>query len=231
MSSSAIIGLLFVYFLAQGHGKIFQSTFCTHLHLLRFSACSVLADLYNSAGVYITTACEMQNERNQSEARRQCSDNQMIMYQISSEERKIALFNFAYLRYARGGTATMWVHGRFHCTGIYNGPRGFEEISEYCSRRMYSYCETNREDPNFLFSHGRQNVIVGAREFCMISWKPIKCFISSLWFWKSFVKCSTPSRVEVNFWLDYRKWLTSGELKRQARWVNHFIALRLSLRL
>jgi hypothetical protein len=87
------------------------------------------------------SVCEMQVQRNYTDAANYCDGRGMELFKVSSGELRTALFNYSYPRYQRGAGSVIWVKGSFDCSAIFNGFGPFREVDYSCEKKNFFFCE------------------------------------------------------------------------------------------
>jgi hypothetical protein len=106
-------------------------------------------DLYDANGNYLQSACMIPQELTYSRSEMFCQANGMVLFEISSEESKIALLSYATEVFDGVEGSTLYVKGRFsgECWYFDNAGGSFEAHYGYCYENFHSFCEFNNSAP------------------------------------------------------------------------------------
>lgn len=104
-------------------------------------ACTSITNLRNPSGVYLKTACLVPTGRTYDSTRLYCTDNQMELFTIDSNEVQKAIIALANSQY---GSGWLWFEGK-NATGCSALRRTGSSTSFYptvvsCNNLFYSYC-------------------------------------------------------------------------------------------
>lgn len=128
--------------------KTFLKTQC-HLSIsfyfqdLNIGICDEHKDLYDTNGKYLQSACLIIEQLLYSEAEAHCQANGMELFDVTSEEVRNALFNYAYVKFSRGAHSVLHVKDTSvgSCSFMSNASGPFIITSKQCTKKVYSYCQ------------------------------------------------------------------------------------------
>lgn len=110
------------------------------------SICYLTADLLDSAGNYLQSACLIKIELNYSDAIANCVSHGMELFKInSSEEVRTSFLAYANSEFpAQTGSAIFIDNDDDKCSAIGNWQHPFAVDERNCSRTFWSYCEYHK---------------------------------------------------------------------------------------
>jgi hypothetical protein len=110
---------------------------------LNTNVCYRTADLYDSNEKYLQSACAVKKWLQHNGAQMYCQANGMDLIDISADESKTALIDFATVLFDERGLYYFYVKGRIsgECQYISNFNGSFEETYGYCyGNWLYFFC-------------------------------------------------------------------------------------------
>jgi hypothetical protein len=111
--------------------------------------CVSVRDLFDSNKNFIQSACLVTKELTYNRAEMYCKANGMGLFDISSEESKTALFQYATEIFGEGSGSALFVKGRLsgECQYIDNAGGSFETRYRNCYDAFYSFCGFQNPEP------------------------------------------------------------------------------------
>jgi hypothetical protein len=116
---------------------------------LNTNVCAKKQDIFDTNNVYLQSACLITEQLTYSRSEAYCQANGMDLIDISSEESKTALLEYATDIFGESGFAFLQVKGRDFemCQYIYNENGPFEALYGYCYDELYSFCGYQNSNP------------------------------------------------------------------------------------
>jgi hypothetical protein len=117
--------------------------------------CQEKQDLFDKNNNYLQSACLVTEERTYSRSEAYCRLNGMDLIDISSEESKTALLEYATDFFAGSVDVFFLVKGRDfeQCQHIHSADGTFEALYGNCYDDSYSFCAHNKSNPNEISSN------------------------------------------------------------------------------